>query len=324
MIPEYAALVVAFALTLDMLCGDPPNRYHPTAWVGSIYGRLIPYLETSKMHKELAWGTIVVLGVCATVASLLFVLEYAISAILEGTVKTLILIILGTVLLKSTIAIRGMQTHAIRVAKSLDANDINCARGNLAMIVKRHTGDLEQTHLISGTLESISENTTDGITGSLFYFSLFGLPGAFVYRAVNTADSMIGYKNKIFSNLGRFAASCDTVLNYVPARLTAFVMVIAAMVLKMDWKRSYKTMRKYGSCTDSSNAGYTMAALAGALNVTLEKPKHYVICGGNVNLTTVHVHKAIRLMKATIFFFYITAVLPIMVALSYTGWWIHA
>ena len=249
MIPECAIIVAVSALVLDILSGDPPSRYHPTAWVGRIYGKIIPYFKTGKIRTETALGAAAIIIVCSIVASLLFALEYTVSVLLDGAVMMLVLVISGTLLLKSTIAVRGMQEHAMRVIESLDTGDIKCARGNLAMIVKRNTGNLEHKHLVSGTLESISENISDGITGPMFYFAFFGLPGAFVYRAVNTADSMIGYKNGIFSNLGRFAAVCDTVLNYIPSRLTAYMMILSSAVLGMDWKNSYKTMQKYSSCT---------------------------------------------------------------------------
>ena len=109
---------------------------------------------------------------------------------------------MGGILLKTTIAIKGMEKHALAVVTSLENNNIASARDNLSMIVKRNTKDLDKNHVLSGVVESISENTVDGITGPLFYFGLFGLPGAFVYRVVNTADSMIGYKTNIFKNIG--------------------------------------------------------------------------------------------------------------------------
>ena len=122
--------------------------------------------------------------------------------------------------LKTTIAIKGMEKHAIAVVESIEMNEILVSQENLSMIVKRDTKNLDKNHIISGVLESISENTVDGITGPLFYYALFGLPGAFVYRVVNTADSMIGYKNDIFKNIGWFGANCDTILNYIPSRFT--------------------------------------------------------------------------------------------------------
>ena len=181
-----------------------------------------------------------------------------------------------------------MEKHAITVVESLERNDIEKARDNLALIVKRNTKDLDKNHIISGVLESVSENTVDGITGPLFYYGLFGLPGAFVYRVVNTIDSMVGYEDSIFKNVGWFGANCDKVLNYIPSRLTAFVMVISAKIIGVDWKNSYQIMIRDGPKTESPNAGYPMAALAGALQTKFEKIDHYSLGDGNLELTQDH------------------------------------
>ena len=198
------------------------------------------------------------------------------------------------------------------------------ARNNLSMIVKRNTKNLDKNHVLSGTLESISENTVDGVTGPLFYFSFFGIIGAFVYRIVNTIDSMIGYKTSIFQNVGWFGANCDKVLNYLPARITSIMMVLSAMILGHDWKKSYKIMRRDGKNTDSPNAGYPMAALAGALGTQFEKINHYSVGEGNIELTKDHLRSAISLMKITSILFCMIFTIPIIIALSYLGWWIHA
>ena len=113
-----------------------------------------------------------------------------------------------------TIAIKGMEKHALDVLDSIQKNDLTQARTNLSMIVKRNTKNLDKNHILSGTLESLSENIVDGITGPMFYFAIFGLPGAFVYRIVNTVDSMVGYKTQMFKNLGWFGANCDNCLLY--------------------------------------------------------------------------------------------------------------
>ena len=208
-------------------------------------------------------------------------------------------ILVSTVLLKTTIAIRGMEKHALAVMNSLEHDDLDTARNHLSMIVKRNTKNLDKNHVLSGTLESISENTVDGVTGPLFYFSFFGIFGAFVYRIVNTIDSMIGYRTDIFRNIGWFGANCDKILNYLPARITSILMVVGAMILGIDWKKSYEIMRRDGKNTESPNAGYPMAALAGALGTRFEKINHYSVGEGSIELTKTHLRSAISLMKIT-------------------------
>jgi len=227
-------------------------------------------------------------------------------------------------LLKTTIAIRGMERHAISVLESIDENNLDLARNHLSMIVKRNTKNLDKNHILSGVLESISENTVDGITGPLFFYSLFGLPGAFVYRVVNTADSMIGYRTSIFKNVGWFAATCDSILNYIPSRLTGLIMIISSAILQNNWKESYKVMIRDGKKTESPNAGYPMAALAGALETKFEKINHYKLGDGEIILTKKHVHSAVSIMKLTSILFFGIVTIPLIIILSFAGWWIHA
>jgi len=317
-------LVVTFALILDLIVGDPKNKFHPTSWIGTLIAKIVPMIKNKSPNVEKIGGIILVVSVTALVATILVFLTIEINNIPIEFVASIISVLVGVILLKTTIAIRGMEKHAIAVMLSIEKNDLETARTNLSMIVKRNTKDLDKNHLLSGTLESISENTVDGVTGPLFYFTFFGIPGAFIYRIVNTIDSMIGYKTSIFRNIGWFGANCDNILNYLPARITSFVMVIAAMILGNDWKKSYQIMKRDGKNTESPNAGYPMAALAGALGTRFEKIDHYCIGEGNQDLTKSHLYSAIALMKVTSILFCVIFTIPVMIILSYLVWWIHA
>ncbi len=316
--------IIFFALTIDFTLGDPKNKFHPTAWIGSLIAKITPSLKNSSNTLEKLGGIILIMISSAIVTSLIILLDVGINMITTDYLSIIISIIVGGILLKTTIAIKGMEKHALAVVNSLENNNIISARNNLSMIVKRNTKDLDKNHVFSGVVESISENTVDGITGPLFYFGLFGLPGAFVYRVINTADSMIGYKTNIFKNIGWFAANCDTILNYIPSRLTGFVMIFSAMILGYDWKRSYKIMIRDGGKTQSPNAGYPMAAIAGALGTRFEKIDHYFLGDGKVSFSKEHVKSTITLMKVTSIIFCGIVVVPIVLLLSYLGWWIHA
>ena len=317
-------LIVIFAILLDFMVGDPKNKFHPTSWLGSFVAKLVPMVKNESHQIEKFGGIILVILVTSIVSTLLVLLNIGIQSISIEFVGTIVSIIVGMILLKTTIAIRGMEKHAMAVMDSLEKNDLEAARNNLSMIVKRNTTNLDKNHVLSGTLESISENTVDGVTGPLFYFAFFGIIGAFVYRIVNTIDSMIGYKTSIFRNVGWFGANCDKILNYLPARITSLLMVIGAMILGNDWKKSYKIMRRDGKNTDSPNAGYPMAALAGALGTQFEKINHYSVGEGNIELTKDHLRSAISLMKITSILFCMIFTIPIIIILSYLGWWIHA
>ncbi len=316
--------IIFFALAIDFTLGDPKNKFHPTAWIGSLIAKLTPSLKNSSDNLEKLGGIILIVISCTIVVSLIIFLDVGINLITIDYLSVIISVIVGGILLKTTIAIKGMEKHALAVVNSLENNDITSARDSLSMIVKRNTKDLDKNHVYSGVVESISENTVDGITGPLFYFGLFGLPGAFVYRVINTADSMIGYKTNIFKNIGWFAANCDKILNYIPSRLTGLVMIFSAMILRNDWKRSYKIMIRDGRKTQSPNAGYPMAAIAGALGTKFEKIDHYSLGDGKISFSKDHIKSTIALMKVTSIIFCGLVVVPIILLLSYLGWWIHA
>ena len=317
-------LVVAFALGIDFAVGDPKNRFHPTAWIGKFIGKLVPIAKNDSDKTEKFAGVVIVLVVSGIIVIILVLLQIGLELITVDIFSLIAVVVISGILLKTTIAIRGMEKHAISVVQSLENNDIDLARDNLSMIVKRSTKNLDKNHILSGVMESVSENTVDGITGPLFYFAIFGLPGAFVYRVINTFDSMIGYKSDMFKNLGWFGANCDKILNYIPARITGLVMILSSAMLGYNWKSSYQIMKRDGTKLESPNAGYPIAALAGAIGTKLEKINHYSIGNGNLELTKQHIHSAIALMKVTSILFCGIVTIPIIIVLSYLGWWLHA
>ena len=317
-------IIVGFALLLDFLIGDPKTKYHPTAWIGKLIAVLVPFSRNNSPKKELFGGILIVFTVVVIVSTLLVALDFGISLLTIDIVSLVVSIVVGSILLKTTIAIRGMQKHALSVVDALEKDDLDSARNHLSMIVKRNTKDLDKNHISSAVLESVSENTVDGVTGPLFYYAIFGLPGAFVYRAINTIDSMIGYKTSLFRNIGWFGANCDTILNYIPSRLTGLVMILSALILGYNWKESFYIMKRDGRKLESPNAGFPIAALAGALGTKLEKINYYAVGDGNIEFTKSHIISAIRLMKVSSILFCGLVTVPIISALSFLGWWLHA
>ena len=323
-------IAIVFALALDFLFGDPSNRYHPTVWIGKLIGKFTPYTKSINPMTEKTNGIILLVLVISVVSipiilfssSLKYLENFDSSELYKILLAGTSIILIG-ILLKTTIAIKGMEDHAAKIMNSISKNDLDGARTKLSMIVKRDTKNLDKQHVISDTLESISENIVDGITGPFFYFSIFGLVGAFVYRTVNTADSMIGYKTEIFRNIGWFAANCDKVLNFLPSRLTSLVMVFSCILLKEDWRHSIHVMKRDGSKTESPNAGYPMATLAGALGIKFEKMEHYVLGDGNSEITERHFRSAISIMKVTTVLFVLLFTIPVILLLSYVGWWFN-
>ena len=325
-------LAVVSAIAIDFAVGDPKNKFHPTAWIGTLIGKLVSIAKNDPQKSTRLSGMILTISIATLVAVILYLINAGLYSLesdkvdfrLYDFVVTALIIIITGILLKTTIAIKGMQQHAQLIMDALSKNDLDYARTKLSMIVKRDTKNLDRQHIISATLESISENTVDGITGPLFYFTIFGLPGAFVYRVINTIDSMIGYKTEQFRNLGWFGANCDKILNYLPSRITSLVMVFAVMILGKNWKHSLEIMRRDSSKTESPNAGYPMATLAGALGTRFEKIDHYVLGDGKMEFTENDFKSAISIMKLTTILFCIIFTIPMIVVFSYLGWWPHA
>jgi adenosylcobinamide-phosphate synthase len=310
----YLLGALAAGLGIDWLFGDPPNKYHPVVWFGQLIGFFLPKL---KGGSEKAKGTLFVISIVIIVALAAQLLVIA-SGYLVGMIA---LVIVSAIIFKLTIAIKGMEEHSRAIMNSLEACDLKGTRHNLSMIVRRETDDLDEQHILSATIECISESTVDGITGPIFYYSLLGPAGAFAYRAINTLDSMVGYSDDYFRDIGWMSARLDTAANYVPARVTAFLMVIAANILGADWKNSLNILQRDHDKTSSPNAGYPMATMAGALCIRLEKIGHYTLGDNQEPVTLEKCKKAISIMKLTTLLFCLIVSVPIMTVLYLAGWW---
>jgi adenosylcobinamide-phosphate synthase len=310
----YLLGALAAGLGIDWLFGDPPNKYHPVAWFGQLIGFFLPRL---KGGSEKAKGTLFVISIVIIVALAAQLLVIA-SGYLVGMIA---LVIVSAIIFKLTIAIKGMEGHSRAIMNSLEACDLKGTRHNLSLIVRRKTDDLDEQHILSATIECISESTVDGITGPIFYYSLLGPAGAFAYRAINTLDSMVGYSDDYFRDIGWMSARFDTAANYIPARVTAFLMVIAANILGADWKNSLNILQRDHDKTSSPNAGYPMATMAGALRIRLEKIGHYTLGDNQEPVTLEKCKKAISIMKLTTLLFCMIVSVPIMAVLYLAGWW---
>jgi adenosylcobinamide-phosphate synthase len=310
------ALLVALAAgaSIDWLVGDPPNKYHPVAWLGRFVGYSIPRL---KGETEKAKGATFAVLLVTTVALAVHVFVFA-NTYLAGVAA---LAITSALVLKITIAVKGMERHARAIMSCLEAGDRSGARQNLSMIVRRRTEELDEQHILSATIECVSESTVDGITGPIFYYSLFGPAGAFAYRAINTLDSMVGYKDNYFKDIGWMSARLDTAANYTPARITAFLMILSAKILGEDWKNSLCMLRRDHAKTFSPNSGYPMATMAGALRVRLEKIGHYALGDEQEPASIEKCKAAISIMKLTTLLFCLGVSAPMISILHFAGWW---
>lgn len=185
--------------------------------------------------------------------------------------------------LKATLALRGLADAARAVARDLDRGDLAAARASVGHhLVSRPTDGLDESRVASAAIESVAENLTDALVAPLLFYLVLGLPGAVAYRVVNTADAMIGYRVGALEHFGKAAARLDDLLNLIPARLAAVALVAAAALTGADARRSVRIMWRHHGRTASPNAGWTMAAMAGALRLALEKPGHYRLGEGRL------------------------------------------
>jgi len=287
-------LILALALILDFTLGDPPNALHPVAWMG----RVISFLEKRRPSRgnllQIAYGVLISL----TVVTLFAVPAYFLLSYLRG-VNFAAFIVVGALFLKLTFSFKGLRKTALKVKSLLLNEKLGESRFELRALVSRDTKTLPKPLLVSATVESVAENSCDSFVAPLFYFLIFGVPGAIAYRAVNTLDSMIGYHGR-YEYLGKFASRLDDVLNYIPARLTAILLVLAAFLSRHGGRRAWQVALSDHSKTESPNAGWPMAATAGALNIQLEKVDYYKLGGANATLAPEAIDSSLSLTRIAV------------------------
>ena len=289
-------LILALALILDFAFGDPPDAFHPVAWMGKVISSLEKRGMSRPTSSHFAYGVMIAIVVIA----LFTTPAYLLLSYLES-VSLVAYVITGAILLKLTFSFRELRRTALKIKNLLHDEKLDRARFELRALVGRDTSTLSKPHLVSATVESVAESTCDSFVAPLFFFLIFGIPGAIAYRAVNTLDSMIGYHGR-YEHLGKFASRADDMLNYIPARVTALLLVAAAFFSGRNGKKAWRVALSDHSKTESPNAGWPMAATAGALNVQLEKANHYKLGGANARLVSKTIGESLTLMLVAVVF----------------------
>ena len=290
------ALALILALLLDLALGEPPNRLHPTVWMGktvALAERVAPGPQ-SRPAVQLLVGAAMALAIPAAWGAVAWAITFGLLQL-----HPLAYLLVVAVLLKTTFSVRMLQVVAADIGRILTAGDIAEARRRMSALVSRDTSELTTGQMAAGAIESVAENITDSIVGPLLAFALFGLPGAVAYRAVNTLDSMVGYRGR-YEYLGKASARLDDLVNLLPARLAAMLLWLATVAIPgMAGGRSWRIMLAHRGRTESPNAGWTMAAMAGGLDVTLEKVGHYRLGDPAPEPEAHHIGRANRALYAT-------------------------
>jgi adenosylcobinamide-phosphate synthase len=252
------------AFSLDIVLGDPRWLPHPVRGFGAV----VIWLETAGRKVARVLG-LRMSGVLFTLTAVFFAGTVVWLSLQLASRWSWLVAAVTVYWAYVLLAVRSLDLESRAVIDELERNDIGAARRRLAMIVGRDTGNLGERDVLRGVVETVAENLSDAVVAPLFYFALAGPVGMAVYKAANTLDSMAGYKNERYREFGWASARLDDVLNFVPARLTAVLVALAAMALRLNAGRAVATVWRDAKLQPSPNAGYPEAAVAGALGVQL-------------------------------------------------------
>ncbi len=279
--------ILTAAFLLDLVIGDPRGLPHPVRIIGSGISALETFIRkwAKTGGAERAGGIVLVVLIVFPVFLVTFALKQLIMhGIAAGGMSMIAGIISAVVLTSTTIAVRDLIDSSKAVIDAVRTGTVEEARRSLSMIVGRDTAQLADKGILKATIETLAENLSDGIVAPLFYFSIGGLPLAMAYKAVNTLDSMVGYKNERYINLGRASARLDDIANFVPARITGILIVLSVGLCRVFVKagtslstagKAFAIMMRDGGNHSSPNSGIPEAAMAGGLGIMLGGPSTY-------------------------------------------------
>jgi len=303
-----SVFILVLALAIDLAFGEPPNAWHPVAWLGKVISLEMKGAPKGAKAQFVYGIAMVVLTVAIIMALVYFSLIYL------RQLNSAAYILAAALIFKLTFSIRELRQAAVRVKKSLIQDNLEQARSHLSALVHRDTAGLSKPQAISATVESVAENSCDSFVAPLFYFLFFGVPGAAAYRMINTFDAMIGFRGK-WEYLGKFAARLDDVVNFIPARLAALVLIVASWISGKDARQAWQIMWRDHRLTESPNAGWTMSAAAGALGVRLEKVGCYCLGDNHYPLSEKTIDSSLRLLAMVTVVWSLTCLLPEVVHL---------
>lgn len=277
MVSEWHFVILFCAILLDMLVGDPDwlwRKYtHPIVWFGRFTGYLDKKLNLTGLSKR--WRKIN--GIVTITALVLSALVFGVLSVMLFSQLGFLGQLVEIVIVAIFIAQKSMSDHVERVIKPLKDGDIAGARAAVSMIVGRDTTELDESSISRATIESMSENFSDGVVAPIFWFAVLGLPGLFAYKMINTADSMLGHMTEKYQSFGWASAKLDDLVNWLPARLSTLFIIISSIFGSGTAAalRAICVVLQDAKLHRSPNAGWPEAAMAGVLNVALVGPRTY-------------------------------------------------
>ncbi|MDI9578051.1 MAG: cobalamin biosynthesis protein [Thermoproteota archaeon] len=302
-----AIVMLVLAILLDLIFGDPSPNYpdkiafklHPTVIIGNFTKKIEPYFKSENARVEKFLGVLLALTVIVTASAPVFFGLWLIYTYIPAYINILVYALVGIIILKMTICIKLETDWAKAATKAIINDDLDEAK-KYSHFSRRDSKGLNGSQISSAVIESMSENLIDFKLSPMMSFALFGVTGAIAFRAINTLDGMVGFKTKEHINTGWFSANLDSFVNYIPTRLTALLMILSALILRLDAKNSWRIAKRDHAKTPSRNHGWPMAAVAGALKVQLEKPGQYILGDAQEALTGEKILDALRIRDLTI------------------------
>jgi adenosylcobinamide-phosphate synthase len=298
-----AVTVLVLAIALDLLLGDPsPNnpektafKLHPAVLMGKLTKALEPHFKNPNPKIAKLYGALLALTVIVVFTVPVYFGLWALYTLLN----VIIYAFFAVILLKFTICIKLETDWAKAAAKAIESEDIVEAK-KYSHFSRRDSKNLSGPQISSAVIESMAENLIDFKLSPILSYAFFGVTGAIAFKAVNTLDGMVGFKDSEHLHTGWFSANLDTVINYIPARFTAVLIVLAAAILGEDYRNAWAIAKRDHAKTPSRNHGWPMAAIAGALRVQLEKPGQYVLGEKTEPLTPNKILRALRIRNMAI------------------------
>lgn len=262
-------LPMLIGFIIDIILGDPYSLPHPIRAIGTLISKFEKFVRSrfNNLRKGGVFLAVAVIVISTLAPLLILILCYRINVILGVAIES--------VMCWQLVAARCLQKESMKVYRAILENDTEKARKAVSMIVGRDTAVLDGNGIIKAAVETVAENTSDGVTAPMMYISAGGAALGFLYKAVNTMDSMIGYKNEKYADIGRFAARLDDFLNYIPSRLTALAMILSAYLLRLDGKNAFHIWKRDRRKHASPNSAQTESVCAGALDIRLAGDAYY-------------------------------------------------
>jgi len=294
---DYLLMLLSFAVLFDLLIGEPPALFHPVVWMGKVAKAFEKLLRRVGLSGR-SGGILLSLFML-----LLFTAPVVLFCIYKPFFNRWIHLLVSVYLLKSSFAIRALREPSLKIARAIKEGNLDEARVWIPHLVRRDPAGLDRQHLLSAVVESVAESTVDGFTSTIFFFFLFGLQGAVAFRVINTLDSMVGYRTERYIRFGWFPARLDDIANWIPARLTGLLMIVAAFLAGADSAKGWTVLIRDRRRIPSPNSGWTESAMAGVLRVQLEEKGHHILGDDEKPIEPYDVVRALEISSLASFLF---------------------